>query len=105
MTQKLLELFRAPHNMDTAAIARKLGKSESWVYAAIHRERCLEKGDTAHEDAKEQQRAATQKERQRRRQEYLKNRDRRKEHVRIQKRTLKALIMPAGVTRQVWVEQ
>ncbi|CDM57655.1 putative predicted protein [Rhizobium favelukesii] len=105
MTQKLLSLFREPHNMDTAQIARHLGKSEAWVYAAIHRERCLEKGDTAHEDAKEQQRSAAQKERERRRQEYLKNRDRREEYVRTKKRTLKPLIMPAGVTRQVWVEQ
>jgi len=39
MTQKLLSLFRAPHNMDTAQIAAHLGWPESRVYNLINAER------------------------------------------------------------------
>jgi len=72
MTQKLLELFRS--GMDTQAIAKKIGKSEAWVYAAIHRERCLEKGDTAHEEYRHKGRQAPAKIKKRKRnhkREYL----------------------------------
>lgn len=102
MTQKLLDLFR--QGKDTLTIARELGKSEAWVYATIHRERCLEKGDTAHEDHKEKRRAAEKQERETKRKAYLKSRNRREEYVRLERKGLKPLIKAAGDTsRKLWV--
>ncbi|UFS83185.1 hypothetical protein LPB79_13105 [Rhizobium sp. T136] len=90
MTQKLLDLFREPYNMDTMQIARHLGKSEAWVYAAIHRERCLEKGDTAHEDHKRQRRE--------------RQRDHRKEYLqKMAAKGKRALVKSPGAVCSTWV--
>lgn len=98
-----LSLFR--QGKDTQAIARHLRKSEAWVYAAIHRERCLEKGDTAHEDHKEKRRAAEKQERETKRKAYLKSRNRSEEYVRLERKGMKPLIKAAGdSSRRTWVQ-
>jgi hypothetical protein len=98
MTQKLLDLFRA--GKDTLTIARELRKSEAWVYAAIHRERCLEKGDTAHEDYRDyrhNRHHAAKKERERRR-------DHRKEYLqKMAARGKRPLVKFPGDDKAKWV--
>lgn len=72
MTEHLspLALFRKGY--DTLAIAKKLRKTEDYVWRAIHQERCIETGDTSHEDSERRRRERESEERQRRAGQYRK---------------------------------